>query len=137
MCSGVCCYLLLTIDNICFCFCYADICCVIHVCTKWKQLCSIHSNIFTWGSSFQWFMGAIGGSSRVNRPNCRCRGGRLIVGTLWNYWKTWVGAYKGKALNRDNTVHCNMLQLKESGNCIVVFVLNVVMSFDWCVDVAY
>ena len=27
------------------------------------------SNIWAWGSSFQWFIGVIGGSTRANRPN--------------------------------------------------------------------
>ena len=36
------------------------------------------SNMCAWGSSFQWFMGIIGGS---NRPNRRCRGGRLLGAT--------------------------------------------------------
>ena len=41
-------------------------------------------NMCVWGSSFQWFMGIIGGSTRANRPNRRCRGGRLLgYGRLW------------------------------------------------------
>ena len=35
-----------------------------------------------WGSSFQWFMGIIGGSTRANRPNRMCRGGH-ILGATW------------------------------------------------------
>ena len=41
------------------------------------------------GSSFQWFMGIIGGSTRANRPNRRCLLG-AISGIIE---KTWVGAY--------------------------------------------
>ena len=32
-----------------------------------------------WGSSFQWFMGIIGGSTRANRPNRMCRVGAYYV----------------------------------------------------------
>ena len=52
-------------------------------------------------------MGIIGGSTRANRSNRRCRGGRLIGATCgiierkkygWALIRAW-------ALNRDNTVH--------------------------------
>ena len=49
-----------------------------------------------WGSSFQWFMGIIGRSTRVNRPNHRCRGGRLLGATCGIIEeKPWVGTYYG------------------------------------------
>ena len=54
------------------------------------------------GSSFQWFMGIICGSTRANRPNRRCLLGatsgiieKNMGGSLIRVW----------ALNRDNTVH--------------------------------
>ena len=54
-----------------------------------------------WGSSFQWFMGIIGGSTRSNRPNRRCLLGatsRIIEKKHgWALIRAW-------ALNRDNTV---------------------------------
>ena len=59
-----------------------------------------------WGYSFQWFIGIIGRSTRANRPNRRCRGGRLL-GATWGF----IGEKHGWALitawalNRDNTVH--------------------------------
>ena len=59
-----------------------------------------------WGSSFQWFMGIIGGSTRANRPNRRCMGEHLLGATCgiiekkhgWVLIRVW-------ALNRENTVH--------------------------------
>ena len=45
-----------------------------------------------WGSSFQWFKGIIGGCTRANRPNRKCRGGRLLGATCGIIKKTWVGA---------------------------------------------
>ena len=50
-------------------------------------------------------MGIIGRSTRMNRPNRRCRGGRLLGATCgiigekhgWALIRAW-------ALNRDNTV---------------------------------
>ena len=36
---------------------------------------SASRNMCAWGSSFQWFMGIIGGSTRANRPNRRTGAG--------------------------------------------------------------
>ena len=68
-------------------------------------------NMCAWGSSFQWCMGIIGGSTKANRPTCnrRCRGRRLLDATCgiieeknhgWALIRAW-------ALNRDNTVTVN------------------------------
>ena len=52
-----------------------------------------------WGSSFQWFMGIIGGSTRANRPNRRC----LLAATGGIIEKNMGGRFRAWALNRDNT----------------------------------
>ena len=46
-------------------------------------------NMCAWGSSFQWFMGIIDGSTRANRPNRKCLLG-ATSGIIEK--KTWVGA---------------------------------------------
>ena len=75
------------------------------------------SNICAWGSSFQWFMlrliyllvsgfmGIIGGSTRANRPNRRCRGRRLLGATCGLLKKHGWALIRVWALNRDNMVH--------------------------------
>ena len=79
------------------------------------------------GSSFQWFMGIIGGSTRANKPNRRCRGGRLLGSTCgiiekkkhgWVLIRVW-------ALNRDNIVLLFMTNVKMGG----FFRLNFVYQF--------
>ena len=47
------------------------------------------------GFRFQWFMGIIGGSTRANRPNRRCRGGRLFGATCGIIEKTMGGRLLG------------------------------------------
>ena len=50
-------------------------------------------------------MGIIGGSTRANRPNRRCTGGRLLGATCRIIEKTHEWALiRAWALNRDNTV---------------------------------
>ena len=44
-----------------------------------------------WGSSFQWFIGIIGGSTGANRPNRRC----LLVATSGIIEKTMGGRLIG------------------------------------------
>ena len=67
------------------------------------------------GSSFQWFMGIIGGSTRANRPNRRCMGWRLLGATCGIIEKkTWVGAISVWVIDRDNTVHENEVKLMGS-----------------------
>ena len=52
-------------------------------------------NMCAWGSSFQWFMGIIGRSTRANRPNRRCRGGRLLGATCGIIEKNMGGRLLG------------------------------------------
>ena len=47
------------------------------------------------GSSFQWFMGIIGGSTRANRPNRRCRSGHLLGSTCGIIEKNMGGRLLG------------------------------------------
>ena len=47
-------------------------------------------------------MGIIGGSTRANGPDSRCRGERLLGATCGIIGKIMGGPW---ALNRDNTVH--------------------------------
>ena len=49
-----------------------------------------------WASSFQWFMGIIGGSTRANRPiKRRCKGGRLLGATCGIIGKNMGGRLLG------------------------------------------
>ena len=68
------------------------------------------------GSSFQWFMGAIGGSTRANRPNRRCRGGGFLVTLLCGITGKKHGLIRARALNRANTVLLFFTFLEEEKN---------------------
>ena len=65
-----------------------------------------------WGSSFQWFMGIIGGSTRANRPNRRCRDGRLLGATCGIIEKNMGGRLlgHGRLIGIIRYMHSNKIQ---------------------------
>ena len=82
-------------------------------------------NMCAWRSSFQWFKGIIGGSTSANRPNRRCRGGRLLGATCEIIGKKTTGRYRllgHGGLNRDNTVlnFAKFTKLNTSRNEVVL-----------------